>query len=377
MRSKILCVAVAVMLCCAMPLRASAARGSATIVMEAETATVLYGTNERLRLPMASTTKIMTALLALEQPEIDSRFVVDSNAIRVEGSSMGLCEGDNVSLRALAGGMLTASGNDAANAAAVAIAGAVEPFAELMNARAAKIGMTDTHFVTPSGLDDEEHYSTAYDMALLAREALNNPTFLEMCSAKRLTLYFGNPPYDRTLYNHNRLLSLYPEAIGVKTGFTKTAGRCLVSAARRDGVTLIAVTLNVGDDWNVHRGLYEKFFDSVQRTSYPKPAGLSANVVGGTETTLPVEQSEEISVISINGKQPTLAAEIFMPNFLYAPIKKGDIVGKIVYYRDSNPVGEARLLAAKSLDVAPEEPQGRWERAWAGIEDWLWQRMGD
>ena len=180
---------------------------------------------------MASTTKIMTALLTLEQGGLDDYFQVDSDAIRVEGSSMGLQEGDSVSLRALAYGMLLASGNDGANAAAVRIAGSIPAFVERMNARAAEIGMADTRFATPSGLDDPGHYSTAYDMALLAREALQSPLFAEICAQSKAVVQYGNPPYNRWLTNHNRLLREYPGTIGVKTGFTKASGRCQIGRA--------------------------------------------------------------------------------------------------------------------------------------------------
>ena len=196
----------------------------AAVVMEAQSGALLFAQEAHRRLPMASTTKIMTALLTLEQPGLDEEFTVDPDAIRVEGSSMGLREGDTVTLRALAGGMLSASGNDAAGAAAARIAGSGEAFAALMNQRARELGMEDTHFVTPSGLDAPEHYSTAYDMALLGRAALRNPELAAMAGAKRVSLFFGNPPYQRSLLNHNRLLSLYPDAIGIKTGFTKKRG---------------------------------------------------------------------------------------------------------------------------------------------------------
>ena len=196
----------------------------AAVVMEAQTGTLLFAQEAHKKMPMASTTKIMTALLTLEQEGLDETFTVDPVAIQVEGSSMGLQEGDAVTLRALAGGMLTASGNDAAGAAAVRIDGSKEAFVQRMNRRAQELGMLETHFVTPSGLDAEEHYSTAYDMALLGRAALQNPVFAEMAGQKRLALTYGNPPYRRSLLNHNRLLSLYPDAIGIKTGFTKKGG---------------------------------------------------------------------------------------------------------------------------------------------------------
>ena len=317
---------------------------------------------------MASTTKIMTALLTLEQPGLDEEFIVDPEAIRVEGSSMGLREGDTVTLRDLAGGMLTASGNDAAGAAAVRIAGSLEDFAGLMNRRAQELGMLNTHFVTPSGLDAEGHYSTAYDMALLAREALRNPVFAEMAAAKRLTLHYGNPPYDRSLLNHNRLLSLYPDAIGVKTGYTKTAGRCLVSAARRDGVTLICVTLGCPDDWNVHEALYERYFPMVHMEELVPAEELRLPVVGGTAPDVGLGQASQLSLAVVEGLDGPVTEKIFAPKFLYAPILGGDIVGKIVYYREGQPVGESVLTAAETVQaLPPPEPEGFWQRFFESV----------
>ena len=337
----------------------------AAVVMEAQTGRLLFAQEADTPLPMASTTKIMTALLALEQENIDEEFVVDPAAIRVEGSSMGLTEGDTVTLRALTGGMLMASGNDGANAVAVRIAGDIPAFAELMNARAAGIGMENTHFVTPSGLDDPEHYSTARDMALLAREALKNPVFAEMSAARRLSLTYGNPPYQRTLSNHNRLLSLYPDAIGVKTGFTKKSGRCLVSAARRDGVTLIVVTLSCGDDWNTHKALYERYFPKVGSRELKPEGEIRVPVTGGTFADVEVRQISRLHTVDIRGQEDPVNTTIYAPNFLYAPVLGGDIVGKIVYDRDGTVIGESLLAAvepvpAKSLPV-PDQP-GLWEK---------------
>ena len=335
------------------------ARGA--VVMEAESGRLLFAQEAHKRLPMASTTKIMTALLTLEQPELDQEFIVDPEAIRVEGSSMGLAEGDTVTLRALAGGMLTASGNDAAGAAAVRIAGDTAAFAQLMNRRAGELGMANTHFVTPSGLDAEEHYSTAYDMALLGRAALQNPEFARMAASKRLSLTFGNPPYQRSLLNHNRLLSLFPEAIGIKTGFTKTAGRCLVSAARRDGVTLIVVTLGCGDDWNTHMALYQRYFPLLERRQLAPAGELLLPVTGGTAASVPLVQTEPPAMVALKGEASTITEAIFAPSFGYAPIAKGDVVGRIVYYQDGRPVAESPLAAAATVQaLPPPEKEGFW-----------------
>lgn len=335
----------------------------AAVVMEAQSGTLLFAQDAHRQLPMASTTKIMTVLLTLEQPGLDEEFTVDPDAIRVEGSSMGLQEGDTVTLRALAGGMLTASGNDAAGAAAVRIAGSQEDFVALMNQRAQQLGMLETHFVTPSGLDAEGHYSTAYDMALLGRAALQNPDLAQMAGSKRLSLTFGDPPYQRSLLNHNRLLSLYPGTVGIKTGFTKAAGRCLVSAAQRDGVTLIVVTLGCGDDWNTHMALYQRYFPMTAVEPLLPQGELFVPVVGGVQSQVALRQLEEPSFVRIQGEEQSLEQKIFAPNFCYAPIFDGDIIGKIVYYREGRPVGESPLAAAGSVPALPApEPESLWDR---------------
>lgn len=233
----------------------------AAVVVEYETGKVLYEKNADLQLPMASTTKIMTTLLTLESDNIDDWFTVDSEAIKVEGSSMGLSEGEVITKRILAYGMMLPSGNDAANAAAVAVSGSIEGFVRLMNEKAENFGLTNTHFVTPSGLDDytDEHYSTALDMANLTRLALSNETFREICGTKSICLEFGDGE-SFWLSNSNKLLSSCEGVIGVKTGFTDKAGRCLASACERDGVTLICVTLSDPNDWYDHTNLYDYCF---------------------------------------------------------------------------------------------------------------------
>ena len=209
--------------CCAEEPEISA---KAAVLISADTGEIIYEHNSSKKLPMASTTKIMTTLLCLESGGLYEEFVVDSEAIRVEGSSMGLREGDIVTKYALCCGMLLPSGNDAANAAAVRIAGNIEDFAVMMNDRAREMGLSRTFFVTPSGLEGEGHGSSAYDMAILAREALKNEMFREICSQTSIQLEFGNPPYKRWLKNTNKLLTMCDGVYGVKTGFTDEAGRC-------------------------------------------------------------------------------------------------------------------------------------------------------
>ena len=207
----------------------------AWVLMDADSGRILAGKDADTAYPMASTTKIMTSLLAAQSGKLHDEITVSKEMILVEGTSMGLLPGDSVSLYELIYGMLLPSGNDAANVTAYYLGGNVENFVKKMNAKAKEIGMENTNFVTPSGLDDEMHYSTAYDMALLGRYAVGDPVFRSVCSSKKASLSYGNPPYKRTLYNHNRLLESYKYALGIKTGFTKKSGRCLVSYAEKDG----------------------------------------------------------------------------------------------------------------------------------------------
>lgn len=329
---------------------ADQAKGAA--VIDAESGRLLFAKDAEKKLPMASTTKIMTAMLTLEQTDLDAPFTVDKNAIRVEGSSMGLREGDTVTLRALAYGMLLPSGNDAANAAAVRIAGTKERFAALMNERAGELGLSDTHFVTPSGLDDSMHYSTAYDMALLAREALQNSDFSEICAKSSAKVQYGNPPYDRWLKNHNKLLTYYPGTVGVKTGFTDTAGRCLVSAAEKNGIRLIVVTLGCPDDWNVHMKLYDACFAKARRQAVELPQ-LEIPVAGRAPLRTQWNGSEA-TALEGEALEVTVTAE----PFLFAPVEKGRAVGQAVVCSKGVEVARFDLTAAE--DAVLPEPEKPW-----------------
>ena len=316
----------------------------AAILMEAGTFEVLYEKNAREKRPMASTTKIMTTLLTLEAGDLDTAFTVDADAIHVEGSSMGLQEGDTVTRRALCYGMLLPSGNDAANAAAVSVAGSIPAFADRMNARAEEIGMTRTCFVTPSGLEAEGHGASAYDMALLTREALRNPEFRAICCQKSAQVRFGNPPYDRTLYNSNKLLGMYEGVIGVKTGFTDEAGRCLVSACEHDGITLICVTLHAPDDWNDHMRLYDIGFAALEPRTLAVPE-VTMPVAGGTLPEIPLRPEHTVTVGWMTGKPSDVQARIRRFPFAYAPVRKGDVLGKLEYRRGERILAEVELLA--------------------------------
>ncbi len=325
------------------------------VVINADTGEILYEKNAHEQRAIASTTKIMTTLLTLEAGQPDRQFVADSMAIRVEGTSMGLQEGDIVTRRALCYGMLLPSGNDAANAAAVSVSGSMEAFADEMNRKAAEIGMVNTHFVNPSGLDADGHYSTAYDMAILTRYALRNEEFARICSSASASLEYGNPPYKRTLYNSNKLLAQYNGCIGVKTGFTDNARRCLVSAAERDGKTVIAVTLNAPDDWSDHAQLLDYGFE--QLTAFEISAESFTIPVFGSETQELRISPESNVTVGLGGNQHQfISIEYHLPSFVYAGIYKGETVGTAKIYYKNDEIASVPLIAESAcIRKTPEK----------------------
>lgn len=355
--SVILCIVIIAVSC---PLGVSSASlgisASSAVVMVADTGEVLYEHNAHTQRSMASTTKIMTALLALENADLKKEITVSEKDVAVEGTSMGLLPDDKVTFEGLVYGMLLQSGNDAANVTAVKLSGSVAKFVELMNRRAAEIGMSNTNFVTPSGLDAPGHYSTAYDMALLACEAIKNPDFRSISSEKQSVVYYGNPPYRRTLTNHNKLLGYYDGCIGVKTGFTKKSGRCLVSAAERDSVTIVAVTLNAPNDWNDHKILLDYGFEKTKNRQLNDEVTYSIPVVGGKAKSVKLAVQEK-AFVDVSEGMGGISEEYLIDSFLYAPVKKGDVAGRIVYYLDSRKVSESIIVAdgnVSSVDI-PEK----------------------
>ena len=331
----------------------------AAVVMDADSGRLLYAQNPDKRLANASTTKIMTALLTLEQPDQDRYFTVDSDAIQVEGTTMGLQPGDSVTLHQLAAGMLLPSGNDAANAAAVEIAGSEEAFVRLMNQRAAELGLENTQYRNPSGLDAEGHYSSARDLATLAAHALENEDFADIVSKQEIRMAFGNPPYNRSLYTTNKLLERYPYAIGVKTGYTDDAGLCLVTAAEKDGTRLIIVTLNGKDDVNTHMRLYEHFFPLLAPGDLSGfTEGLSVPVTGGTRDSVAAVPAAEPEAALLEREYDELTREVELPQFVYAPVQAGQVLGEIRLLSGDKVVWQSALMADSDVPALTRERQG-------------------
>lgn len=323
------------------------------ILINGDNGEVIYSQNSDECLPMASTTKIMTALLLCEYGHFDEEIIVTKEMATVEGSSMGLLPGDTVTFHDLLYGMMLASGNDAANTTAIAIGGSVQNFVALMNKKADEIGLKNTNFVTPSGLDADEHFSTAYDMAMLARYALENEQFAAAAASERATLCYGNPPYNRTLTNHNKLLKIYDGAIGVKTGYTSKSGRCLVSAAKRDGEYLIAVTLDDGNDWQDHASLFNYGFSVLNQVeATPEKGEYTLSVISGEQDEITIKtQSRVFNVLNTD----SITCEVRLPEFIYAPVRTGDTVGEMVYKQGDNIIATVRLTTDESVKLKTED----------------------
>lgn len=312
------------------------------VVINSQNGEIIYGHNQFDRLSMASTTKIMTCLIACESDKLYETVNITSDMLLSEGSSLGLKSGDKITLFDLVCGMLLASGNDAADATAIFLGESIEKFAEMMNEKAKQIGMNSTNFVTPSGLDSKNHYSTAYDMALLTSVALNNKVFASLCSKKCADILISGKKV--TLYNHNKLLSRIDGCNGVKTGFTKKSGRCLVSSVTKNGLRLICVTLNDFDDWHDHEKLYEICFSKYQNISLYNE--VYVDVVGGNKDKLKGISDETIMVKDKN--LVTFKKKIFP--FIYAPVKKGDEIGEVLCYYNGNLIKKVKIKAEEYIE---------------------------
>ncbi len=322
------------------------------VVINALTNEVVYEKNAYQKRSMASTTKIMTSLIAVESGMLDC--TVTANNFAAEGTSIGLKDGYILTLESLVYGMLLESGNDAAKLTANFLAGSEENFSVLMNSKAKEIGMLSTNFVTASGLDDEEHYTTAYDMALLGAYAVSNNVFKDICSTKSVTVDYINPQISSTFTNHNRLLDSCEGVFGVKTGFTKKSGRCLVTACERNNVIFVAVTLNAPDDWNDHTKLYDYCYSTCETTRIDIEAPVSVQIFGGKTNILKIKTQADSYTYTYNRNGKILTQKIVLPNFVYAPIKKGDCVGEVQIYSEGYLLDCVPILADESVDSIEE-----------------------
>ena len=313
------------------------------ILMEASTGAVLFEKAPDERLPIASTTKLMTALVTLENTSLEDTVTVPAVCETVEGSSMYLKAGQTLSVRQLLYGLMLESGNDAAVALAVHVAGSVEAFADMMNDRAAALGLKNTHFLNPHGLHEDGHYSSARDLAQIMRACMDDPLFVEIASTKSIT--FGGHTYT----NHNKLMWSYEGMITGKTGYTKKAGRTLVTCAQRDGMRLICVTLHDGDDWADQAALLDMGF-SQWRMQTPVRAGDTMGrvpVISGSVSDVPVRAASGFSLLTRAGEE--LTVQVSLPRFVYAGVAEGGLAGTAVVMKDGRKLTEIPLEYAESV----------------------------
>lgn len=323
------------------------------VVIDAASGRVLYEHNSNEKRGMASTTKIMTALCALEYGDMNKMVTISPTSSGVEGSSMYLAKGEKISMTDLVYGLMLVSGNDAATAIAENVSGSVEKFAQLMNKKAAEIGAYNTSFTNPHGLSDENHYTTAHDLAKITAYAMQNPTFCEIVATKKKTLAANEDGYARTLVNHNKFLSMYEGCVGVKTGFTKATGRCLVTAAEKNSMRLVCVTLNDPDDWSDHKELLNLSFNSYSpyKIKSVNEFVATADVSGGTADTLDLVTASDLYFPIKQGEENNIELEVEPFEELTTPIKKGDVLGKIIIKIDNAICGEFPAVAKTDIEV--------------------------
>lgn len=341
-----------------LPLKAAAVSAEKAYVLDAVSGRVLYERNPDQRSLIASTTKIMTALVVCEQCNVLDRMRIPKEAVGIEGSSMYLREGEILTLQELLYGLMLSSGNDAAVALAIYCGGTVEGFAQRMNDKAHVLGMKNTHFENPNGLDSPGHYSTARDLAILAAYAMENPIFRQTVSTKSVKVG------ERCLTNHNKLLWRVSGADGVKTGFTKAAGRILVSSATREGRRIIAVTLNAPDDWNDHAALLEEGFSrfTTRRIVTAGEQVGTLEVLGGEQRRITVLAAEDFDYPLAPEERPQLALP--GPGFVYAPAVEGEDGGKAYVLIQGKAVGAVPVVYGSTVEQQPEEEKSFWQRLW-------------
>lgn len=323
------------------------------VVINSQTGEIVFEKNAYEKRSMASTTKIMTALIAAQSGKMHQSVKISEQMCGAEGTSIGLKAGYEITLYNLVCGMLLESGNDAANAVAIYLGETIENFASMMNEKAKEIGMTSTNFVTPSGLDDEQHYTTAYDMALLGAYAMKDPIIKSICSSKSKQIDFEKPDITVTYNNHNRLLSSYDGVYGIKTGFTKKSGRCLVSAACRNNADFVAVTLSASDDWNDHKKMLDFAFSTVKSQKLYLRVPETISVVGATQKSVKIATENYPYTLSCmtEGK---ITQKVFLPPFVYGTFKSGDILGYVGIYLNDKSVAKVNIYACQNCDAIEE-----------------------
>ncbi len=324
------------------------------ILIDADSGRTVWEKNADMRHAMASTTKIMTALVALRSCALDAVIEVSPHAVGIEGSSVYLYAGEPLTMEDLLYAMLLESANDAAAAIAIAVSGSIDAFAEAMNACAAEMGLENTHFTNPHGLWDEAHYTTARELAVITMHALRSPAFRTIVSTRKKTIPLKQTEGVRLLVNHNKMLRLYDGTVGVKTGYTKKSGRCLVSAAERNGVTLIAVTLGAPDDWNDHTAMLNYGFANLTHYALGDTGTVryTVPVIGGVIDYVTVVNTAPLA-ITLPADAPAPELHVEMPRMLFAPVSADEEIGRLLWCSGGEVVAEAPLKAVFAVKSIP------------------------
>ncbi|GHV10631.1 hypothetical protein FACS1894219_00460 [Clostridia bacterium] len=355
------------------------------VLLDGSSGNIIYAKDAYKRLAMASTTKIMTCLVALESGiPLENIVTITKEMTGAEGSSIYLYPGERFTLGDLLYALMLNSANDTAEAIAIYIAGSVEKFAVMMNLKADELRLTDTHFANPHGLDAPLHYTTALELAKITAAALKNESFEKIVSTETKVIYpkdaQGNddPKGARYLHNHNKMLYRYDDAIGVKTGYTKSSGRSLVSAARRDKTLLIAVTINAPDDWNDHTSMLNYGFKnySTVTLAYAGELKYELSIVGGIRYHKSADgKIEPIKIDSIKCESygevaaslPNYVMKedvkliVELRDFVYAPVKTGDIVGRVKFTHGGIIIAETEIVSSEDV-YAPERQKNLWDK---------------
>ncbi len=326
------------------------------VLLDSRTGEIVFSKNENQRMPMASVTKVMTALVVLENSKLDETVTVTSDSCGIEGSSIYLYEGEKLSVEDLLYALMLESANDAAVCLALHVGGSLEEFSDMMNGRASELGLKNTSFNNPHGLEDPEHYSTARDIALIWQEAMKNSTFRQIVATKTHRIDLPDEEGYRFLSNHNKLLKSYEYCIGGKTGFTKTAGRCLVTGAKRDDLELVMVTLNAPNDWQDHENLLNYAMNLYSKVDVATAGSLTVDlpVVGGNTKKVALTNIEPMT-LSVRDVTK-LSSRVEAPRFLYAPITSTEKpVAKVVYSYDGKDIGELDLYPKNTVKTVKKD----------------------
>lgn len=329
------------------------------IVIDFKSQSILFEKNANMIRGMASTTKIMTALTAIENCELDKEFKIPKEAVGIEGSSVYLQEGEVLTLRELLYCLLLESGNDSAVAIAICVGGSQDAFVEMMNQRAMDLGLKNTCFKNPHGLSESGHHTTAKELAYITAEAMKHDVFVEICSTKTYKTRRNGIENGRILSNHNKLLNNYKGAIGVKTGYTDKDGKCLVSAAKRDNLTVIAVTLSDSSPTATHTMLLDKAFENFQRVTVAKSGEITAKVplLNGEKEFANVQNTRDITVCLPKGAK--FSIELILPENLSAPLWENQPIGEAKILCDSK---EVYIISLHMIENANIKEPTFWER---------------